>query len=44
MSFQTYIDNIKKKTGNSPEDFKRLAEKKGFIKAGEIGSEVLRNI
>ena len=25
MSFQAYLDNIEKKTGKSPEDFKRLA-------------------
>ena len=31
MSFQAYIDNIKAKTGKSPEDFKKLAEQKGFI-------------
>ncbi len=31
MSFQAYIDNIKAKTGKSPSDFKKLAEKKGFI-------------
>lgn len=36
MSFQAYIDNIKIKTGKSPEEFKKLAEKKGFMKEGEI--------
>lgn len=36
MSFQAYIDNIKKKTGKSPEDFKQLAEEKGFFKDGQI--------
>lgn len=36
MSFQAYIDNIKQKTGNSPEDFKKLAEKKGFLKDGNL--------
>ena len=36
MSFQAYIDNIKIKTGKSPEDFKKLAEKKGFLQKGEI--------
>ena len=36
MSFQAYIDNIKKKTGKTPEDFKKLAEKKGFLKKGEL--------
>ncbi|MBI2419305.1 MAG: DUF4287 domain-containing protein [Ignavibacteriales bacterium] len=36
MSFQAYIDNIKTKTGKSPDDFKKLAEKKGFLKNGEL--------
>lgn len=45
MSFQAYLDNIQEKTGNTPDDFKRLAKKRGFadakglcdgIKAGEI--------
>ena len=36
MSFQAYIDNIKEKTGKSPEDFKALAEDKGFLKNGEL--------
>jgi len=40
MSFQAYIDNIKAKTGKSPADFERLADKKGLLKeevrAGEI--------
>ena len=34
MSFQAYIDNIKTKTGKTPEDFKKLAEKKGLLKPG----------
>ncbi len=36
MSFQAYIDNIKKNTGKTPDDFKKLAEKKGFLKNGEL--------
>lgn len=40
MSFQAYLDTIKAKTGKTPEDFKKLAEKKGLLKpntrAGEI--------
>lgn len=45
MSFQTYLANIKAKTGKSPEDFRKLAAQKGFtdgntikdgVKAGEI--------
>ena len=36
MSFQAYIDNIKAKTGKSPDDFKKLAAEKGFLKNGEL--------
>lgn len=36
MSFQAYIDNIKVKTGKSPEDFKKLATDKGFIIDGKL--------
>ncbi len=32
MSFQAYINNIKEKTGKMPENFKQLAETKGFWK------------
>ena len=31
MSFQAYIDNIQVKTGNTPEDFKRLADEAGIL-------------
>lgn len=40
MSFQAYIDNIKAKTGKTPDDFKKLAEKKGFLEKGVIKSSV----
>ena len=36
MSFQAYIDNIKAKTGKSPEDFKKIAEKKEFLEKGKL--------
>ncbi len=36
MSFQAYIDNIKAKTGKTPEDFKKLATKKGFLQNGKL--------
>ncbi|RYE21399.1 MAG: DUF4287 domain-containing protein [Sphingobacteriales bacterium] len=36
MSFQAYLKNIKEKTGKGPDDFKKLAEKKGFLVKGEI--------
>ena len=41
MSFQAYIDNIKSKTGKSPEDFKRLAETKGLLKPGVKAGEIV---
>ena len=34
MSFQAYLDNIKAKTGKTPEDFQVLAEKKGLLREG----------
>jgi len=34
MSFQAYVDNIKVKTGKTPEEFKVLAEQKGLLKEG----------
>jgi hypothetical protein len=36
MSFQAYLNNIKAKTGNGPEDFKKLATKKGFLENGKL--------
>lgn len=36
MSFQAYIKNINEKTGKTPEDFKKLAEAKGFIESGQL--------
>ncbi len=40
MSFQAYLDNIQAKTGKTAEDFKILAEVKGFIINGEISEMV----
>jgi hypothetical protein len=40
-SFQAYIDNIKTKTGKTPEDFKKLAEKKGLLKPGVKAMEIV---
>ena len=31
-AFQAYIDNVKSITGKTPQDFRELAKKKGFIK------------
>lgn len=40
MSFQAYLDNIEKKTGKTPDDFRKIAKEKGLlkpdVKAGEI--------
>jgi hypothetical protein len=40
MSFQAYLDNIQAKTGKSPADFKKLAEKKGFLVMGKLAPGV----
>ena len=40
MSFQAYLDNIQTKTGKSPADFKKLAEKKGFLVKGKLAAGV----
>ena len=34
MSFQAYIDHIRTKTGKTPAEFRRLAERKGLLKPG----------
>jgi Domain of unknown function (DUF4287) len=39
MSFQAYIDNIKAKTGVTPEGFRKLAEQKGFMQNGTLKPE-----
>jgi hypothetical protein len=39
MSFQAYLDNIQTKTGKGPEDFKKLADKKGFSQKGKLKAE-----
>jgi len=36
MSFQAYLDNIKKKTGYTPDDFKAMAAEKGLTKTAEM--------
>jgi len=36
MSFQAYLDNIKIKTGKGPDDFRQMAEQKGFLQNGEL--------
>jgi hypothetical protein len=36
MSFQAYLDKVKAKTGKTPEDFARLASRKGLARHGDI--------
>jgi hypothetical protein len=36
INLQAYFDTIKKKTGKTPDDFKRLAEEKGFLLNGNM--------
>jgi hypothetical protein len=40
MSFQAYLDSIRTKTGRSPADFRKLADKKGWMKSGRLIPEV----
>lgn len=40
MSFQSYLENIKAKTGKGPDDFRALAEQKGFTEGGNIKPSV----
>ncbi len=40
MTFQAYLENIQAKTGQSPADFRRLAEAKGFLAGGKIAEGV----
>lgn len=36
MSFEAYLTNIQTKTGKSPDDFRKLAAKKGFARDGQL--------
>jgi len=40
MSFQAYLDTIKTKTGKGPDDFRRIAEQKGFLQNDELNPAV----
>lgn len=42
MSFQAYIDNIKAKTGKTPEDFRKLARQKGLLKPGLKAGDLVK--
>lgn len=41
MSFQAYIDNIKAKTGKTPEDFKNQMAKEKVFKPGMKATELV---
>jgi hypothetical protein len=41
MTFQAYIDNIKTKTGKTPEDLKNLADKAGVYKPDMKAAELV---
>lgn len=41
MSFQAYIDNIRAKTGKSPEDFRKLAKTKGLLEPDVKAMEIV---
>ena len=36
MTYKAYIDNIYAKTGKTPEDYRKKAQKKGLTKYGEL--------
>jgi Domain of unknown function (DUF4287) len=36
MSFAAYIENIRKKTGMTPDEFKARAAERGFIRDGQV--------
>jgi len=41
MTFQAYLDNIRAKTGKSPDDFKRLAAKAGVYRVDMKAAELV---
>jgi hypothetical protein len=42
MTFQAYLDNVKMKTGKSPDDFRKLAAKKGLLMPGTKTGEIVQ--
>jgi hypothetical protein len=40
MSFQAYLNTIQTQTGKEPEDFRRMAEEKGFTQNGQINVSI----
>jgi len=41
MSFHAYIDNIRVKTGKTPEQFQTIARGKGLLKSGVKAMEIV---
>ena len=39
--FESYLANIKRKTGKTPADFKALAQKKGLLRSGVKAGEIV---
>jgi len=42
MSFQAYLDNIKTKTGKTPEDFRQAAIAAEVLKPGVTATEIVQ--
>jgi hypothetical protein len=40
MSFQAYLDTIQAKTGKTANDFRKMAEEKGFLSKGQLKPSV----
>lgn len=40
MSFQAYLDNIRSKTGKTPDDFLALGQARGFVEGGRLKPDV----
>ena len=36
MTYKAYMDNIKAKTGKTPEDYRKMAQEKGLANYGEL--------
>lgn len=36
MTYKAYLDNIRAKTGKTPEDYRKMAEQKGLVKYAEL--------
>lgn len=41
MTFQAYLDNIKAKTGKTPDDFRQLASEAGILNSGMKAGELV---